>query len=215
MPLVPVEGGGARRERGPQPTLVFSDAERSLGLLVDEIVDIVEGRLDIEVPSGEPGRLGSAVLQGRAMEIVDAGHYVALAFGERLEPERADRRGRRLLLVDDSPFFRNMLAPVLKAAGHEVATCASAEDALDTLKAGGFDVIVSDIEMPGMSGFELAEAVRAEGRATPLIALSSRAPAPVVERGRRAGFRDFVAKFDRQGLIAALKNTAVDLEEAA
>ena len=96
-----------------------------------------------------------------------------------------------------------------------MATCASAEDALGALKGRGFDVIVSDLDMPGMSGFDLAEAVRAEGRAVPLIALSSRARAPVVERGRQAGFRDFVAKFDRQGLIAALQDMAAEAEEAA
>ena len=58
-----------------------------------------------------------------------------------------------------------------------------------------------------MDGFEFAETLRADARtaALPVIALSSAVSAEAIERGRHAGFHDFVAKFDRQGLIAALK----------
>jgi two-component system chemotaxis sensor kinase CheA len=61
--------------------------------------------------------------------------------------------------------------------------------------------------MPDMNGFQLAEAVRADPRTAelPVIALSSVVSAEAIERGRRVGFHDYVAKFDRQGLIAALK----------
>ena len=78
-------------------------------------------------------------------------------------------------------------------------------------------MIVSDIEMPDMNGFELAEAIRAEraGRTLPIIALSSITAPATIERGRQAGFHDFVAKFDRQGLIAALKESAIEFSEAA
>jgi len=74
-------------------------------------------------------------------------------------------------------------------------------------KGGGFDLVVSDIEMPEMDGFAFAEALRADPRHgdLPVIALASVISAEAVERGRQAGFHDFVAKFDRQGLIAALK----------
>jgi two-component system chemotaxis sensor kinase CheA len=78
-------------------------------------------------------------------------------------------------------------------------------------------VIVSDIEMPGMNGFEFAEAVRRDVRtaAVPIIALSAVTSPATIERGRQAGFQDFVAKFDRPGLIAALKDSAVEWDAAA
>jgi CheY-like chemotaxis protein len=74
----------------------------------------------------------------------------------------ADREVR-LLLVDDSQFFRNMLAPLLTASGYEVTLAASAEEAL-ALKDKGvhFDLIVSDIDMPGMDGLALAERIKAD-----------------------------------------------------
>jgi two-component system chemotaxis sensor kinase CheA len=111
-----------------------------------------------------------------------------------------------------------MLVPVLKAAGYDVTAAPGGEEALAAIKKGQkFDVIVSDIEMPGMNGFELAEAIRADARCahTPIIALSSLTSPAAIERGRQAGFHDFVAKFDRQGLIAALKETSAEYAEAA
>jgi two-component system chemotaxis sensor kinase CheA len=61
--------------------------------------------------------------------------------------------------------------------------------------------------MPEMDGFELAQALRRDPRAAniPVIALSSVVSPEAVARGREVGFYDYVAKFDRQGLIAALK----------
>jgi two-component system chemotaxis sensor kinase CheA len=131
---------------------------------------------------------------------------------------RTEALTRTLLFVDDSPFFRNMLTPVLKAAGYDVTSVAGGEDALILLKKGQhFDLIVSDIEMPGMNGFDLAEAVRSDPRSAdvPIIALSSITSPAAIERGRQAGFHDFVAKFDRQGLIAALKESTVEMDQAA
>jgi two-component system, chemotaxis family, sensor kinase CheA len=220
MPLVRVSDEVRVRTEGAQPLLVFSDAGRSMGLVVDEIVDIVEDRLDIQVGSETMGVLGSAVIKGQATEIIDIGHFLPLAFEDwfRRKEMRQDALTRTLLFVDDSPFFRNMLVPVLKAAGYDVHAVGAPDEALALIKKGQkFDVIVSDIEMPGMNGFELAEAIRADARGTqvPIIALSSMTSPAAIERGRQAGFHDFVAKFDRQGLIAALKESTVEWSEAA
>jgi two-component system chemotaxis sensor kinase CheA len=220
MPLVCVNSDVRVRSEGVQPLLVFSDAGRSMGLVVDEIVDIVEDTLDIEVGSDTPGLLGCAVIKGQATEIVDVGHFLPLAYADwfRRRDMHAHALTRSLLLVDDSAFFRNMLTPVLKAAGYDVTAVAAPAEALALIRQGErFDVVVSDIEMPGMNGFELAEAIRAEerGAAIPIIALSSITSPATVERGRQAGFQEFVAKFDRPGLIAALKEQTVAWDEAA
>ena len=191
-----------------------------MGLVVDEIVDIVEDRLDIEVGSDRPGVLGSAVIQGRATEIIDVGHFLPLAYADwfRGKGVHVCRQDRRLLLVDDSAFFRNMLSPVLKAAGYDVTAVSSAQEALAMLKKGQhFDALVTDIDMPEMDGFALAEAVRGEQKfgEIPIIALSSYSSPEAIERGRQVGFHDYVAKFDRQSLIAALKEQTADVIQAA
>jgi two-component system chemotaxis sensor kinase CheA len=76
--------------------------------------------------------------------------------------------------------------------------------------------VVTDVEMPDMDGFSFAQALRADPATAqlPVIALASTVSAQAIERGREVGFHDFVAKFDRQGLIAALKEQ-VDMSRAA
>jgi len=71
--------------------------------------------------------------------------------------------------------------------------------------------------MPEMDGFELAEKLRSTETtaAIPIIALSAMVSAEAIDRGRAVGFHDFVAKFDRAGLIAAIKEQSVDLDQAA
>ncbi len=219
MPLVSMNDSVHVKGEGAQPLLVFSDGARSMALVVDEIVDIVEDRLDIQVGGDNSGVLGSAVIKGQATEIIDVGHFLPLAFEDWFRNKDQAKRAapRSLLLVDDSPFFRNMLAPVLQAVGYEVTAAASALEALAMLTDGRtFDVIVTDIEMPEMNGFEFAERLRGDPRTAdlPVIALSSVVSAEAVERGRQVGFHDYVAKFDRQGLIAALKEQA-DVGRAA
>jgi len=220
MPLVPVNGDVRVKTSGSQPLLVFSDEGRSMALMVDEIVDIVEERLDIELASTKTGVLGSAVIKGQATEVIDIAHYLPMAFEDWLHwrDHQTDAAPHQILLVDDAPFFRNMLTPVLKAAGYVVTPAASADEAIALLQGGRrFDVIVTDIEMPGKDGFELASAVRANPRTAnlPVIGLSSLVSAEAIERGRQVGLHDYVAKFDRQGLIAALKEQTAELVRAA
>ncbi len=148
--------------------LVFSDDGRSMGLVVDEIVDIVEEVLTVEIASDTPGVIGTAVIKGKATEILDVGHYLPMAFDDWLKRKEmaAASLTKRLVFVDDSPFFRNMLTPVLKAAGYEVQVFADPRGALAALSTSDrpIDVIVSDIEMPEMNGYDFCEAVRKDRR---------------------------------------------------
>jgi two-component system, chemotaxis family, sensor kinase CheA len=220
MPLLRIDPQGGMKQDGAQPILVFADRGRCMGLAVDEIVDIVEQRLDIEVASERPGVLGYAVVKGSATEIIDIAHFLPQAYADwfrRRDPRPAPLT-RRIMLVDDSAFFRDMLAPLIKAAGYQVVAAASAADALSVIKSGTrIDIVVTDIEMPDMDGFQLAAALR-ENPATaaiPVIALSAMVSVDAIERGRQVGFHDFVAKFDRAGLIAAIKEQTDDLHQAA
>ncbi len=222
MPLVKMDNGYDLRESGRQPILVFADGDHSMGLVVDEIVDIVESRLDIELTASEPGYLGSAVIEGKATNVVDVGHYLSDAFSDWFtSPDEAafgEDDGRSLLLVDDSPFFRNMLTPLLEVAGYRVTVATNGDEALALREEGvAFDCIVSDIEMPGMNGFELAEQVKSDSRwqQTPIVALSSHVNPKDLERGRNVGFSDYVGKFDRDALLSTLSQTLAEKVDVA
>jgi two-component system chemotaxis sensor kinase CheA len=207
---------------GRTPVLVFADRERSMGLVVDEIVDIVEEKMNVQLSAEKPGLLGSAIVSGRATEVIDAGYFLTQAFSDWFEGAGEDAEtyssASRVLLLDDSPFFRNLLTPLLTVAGYEVTTVESARDALQLCEDGeDFDVIISDIEMPDMNGFEFAKEVRSSTRwrDTPLVALSGYTSQRDLERGREAGFSDYVAKFDREGLLQTLAQTLAEHRGAA
>jgi two-component system chemotaxis sensor kinase CheA len=220
MPLVAADDNAKLREEGLQPLLVFTDGGRSVGLIVDEIVDIVEDRLEIKIGSEAPGVLGSAIVRGAATEILDIAHFLPLGFADWFHTSHGASAPvrRRLLFVDDSAFFRNMLAPVLQAAGYDVIVVPAAKEALAMLERNArYDVVITDIEMPEMDGYEFAEALRGNTRLAhiPVIALSSILTSAAVAKGEQLGMHAYVAKFDRRGLLQALKNVSVEMREAA
>ncbi len=223
MPLVSVDGTAAINDNGNRPVLVFADRDRSMGLMVDEIVDIVESAVEIETKGAIPGTIGSAIIDGKATDLLDAGHYMRLVNmgNSTVESEAAfgeEHESRRILLVDDSPFFRNMLTPLLRAAGYDIETVENAQVAMQLLERdGNFDIIVSDIEMPGMNGFEFVTALRNEERwrDTPIVALSSHSTEKDIERGREAGFNDYVVKMDHDALLSVLTASADTAKQAA
>jgi CheY-like chemotaxis protein len=93
----------------------------------------------------------------------------------QVEPEfRLQECKGMALVVDDNPDITDLLAAVLRHAGYTVSTAHSAPDALTTALSKHFDVIVSDIGMPGMTGHDLARALRAmpEYRDTLMIAVT-------------------------------------------
>ncbi|MBL8660856.1 MAG: hybrid sensor histidine kinase/response regulator [Rhodospirillales bacterium] len=216
MPLVSVSPGFSRRGEGNQPVLVFADGKRTVGLMVDEIVDIVDAPLSVELKGGGCGTLGSAIIDGKATDLIDVGHYLTRGFADWFGGEAggaddgADKSQEktRLLLVDDSAFFLRLMSPRLTISGFEVIEALGGEEAMALHDRGiDVDVIVSDIEMPGMNGFAFAEAVHNGGRwsEVPMIALSSRLTDQNRERGRSAGFTSFVPKARGDELCGVLR----------
>jgi CheY-like chemotaxis protein len=111
------------------------------------------------------------------------------------EPPVANNRPRALV-VDDAPDVTEMLAILLQYAGYEVVTVYSGPQALSAARAEKFDVVVSDIGMPGMNGYELAEAVRAlpDYQSTPMIAVTGFTMYEDRDRALRCGFNAFLTK---------------------
>jgi len=213
MPLADIEGRPAKTDSGQRPTLVFTDCGRNMGLVVDEIVDVVDADITLELRGTGGNDLGTAIIAGRPTRLLDVAFFVNRAFGgwfaaEETEAFRGnENRGRQVLIVDDSRFVRSMLQPILEAEGMRVTTADSADRALRMRDEGQvFDLIISDIEMPGTDGFAFVENCRAGGlwQRTRIIALTSHATPSDVERGRLAGFDGHVGKLDREALIATL-----------
>jgi two-component system chemotaxis sensor kinase CheA len=199
-----------------QSLLVFADGDHAMGLMVDEIIDVVEDRLDIELASSRPGSLGTAVIAGLATDILDTGYWLTQAWQDWFSgnAKGPNAPNHHILVVEDSAFFRHLLVPSLTAAGFKVSAVASAAEALHLRDAGKmFHAIVSDIEMPDMDGLAFARAVRAAGpwADLPMIALSSHAEPNQVDAGRDAGFTDYVAKMQRDQIIESLRQCLTEM----
>ena len=189
----------------------------------DEISDIKEDSINIELDSKAVGQLGTAIIDGIATEVIDIAHYFEKTFnnwqmGMVSTPAEIKSKRKNILIVDDSTFFLNLLKPLLTASGYNVTIAATAAEALELREQGfDFDLIISDIDMPEMNGFEFAEEVREEGiwQETPMVALSANSSEKRFERGREAGFDNYVEKLDRDTLIKAIEEQINDQETAA
>ncbi|MBK1656618.1 hybrid sensor histidine kinase/response regulator [Paracraurococcus ruber] len=209
MPLIAADHGVAFEPGTRKPVLVFAEGENSMGLVVDTIDDIVESDINVELRSGRPEAIGSALVGGRPVELLNASHFVGETAGTWFSPPSVARRprGRRVLMVDDSPFFRGLVGPIIRSCGLEVLATGSAEEALARLEAGErADLVVTDIEMPGMDGYELCRTLKRDPRWAhlPVIGLSGHAGAEDVERGMAAGFARHLPKLARDDISRAI-----------
>lgn len=116
--------------------------------------------------------------------------------------------GKRILSVDDSVSVRQSVSFILEGAGYETVTAADGSDALERLKAGAFDLIVTDLNMPEFDGIELIRRARAlpGHRFTPIVLLTAESQAAKQAEGRAAGATGWLVKpFKQDQLLAVVK----------
>jgi len=113
----------------------------------------------------------------------------------------------RILAVDDSPSMRDMVRIALSSAGFDVISAADGQEALDLARQSGFDLVLSDVNMPVMDGIELIRALRAEAgyRHTPILMLTTEAGPDRKKEGKEAGATGWIVKpFDPAQLVATM-----------
>jgi len=117
--------------------------------------------------------------------------------------------GCRTLVIDDDPDALELFSRVLQRAGADVRTAGSAVDALHAMSAMTFDVVLSDIEMPGEDGLVLVQRLRAAGSRLPVVAVTAYGSIDDRVRALAAGFDAHVAKpVDAEELVAVVQRLA-------
>jgi two-component system chemotaxis sensor kinase CheA len=209
LPLQPVNGYSADDSGSEsQSVIVFSEGRRSMGLMVNEIQDIIEERLIIRMQSQRKGVLGTAIINGQATDVIDTNYYVTQVNPTWFSRGRERRESRRVLVVDDSLFFRQLVTTALESENYRVSLAESAVQAMERIEHGErYDVIISDIEMPQMDGIEFAKRLRlrTDSRDVPLIAVSSLAAGAYEPKALEAGFNRYLVKFNAQQLLSAIE----------
>ena len=99
-----------------------------------------------------------------------------------------------VLVVEDDARLNQIVCAGLNAAGYAAHGCLNAQEAFDLLFAGGIDVIVSDIMMPDIDGFEFAETVRRVNKTIPILFMSAKDDLPSKKKGFQIGIDDYMVK---------------------
>jgi two-component system cell cycle response regulator len=114
----------------------------------------------------------------------------------------------RVLIVDDERFFRDLFQEMLTARGHQVRVAASGEEALRMLAGDRFDLLVTDVVMPGMDGIALVREARAREPELPAVAVTGRDDVKLAVQAMKAGCADFLSKpVDRAELVDVVERT--------
>jgi two-component system, chemotaxis family, sensor kinase CheA len=135
-------------------------------------------------------------------------HSTGTTLQPAIEEEKAKSR-KSILVVEDSITSRTLLKSILEASGFIVKTAVDGIEGYTLLKTADIDLVVSDIEMPRMNGFELTEKIRAEPSLSslPLILCSSLASKEDRERGIKVGANAYIIKgeFDQSNLLEVIE----------
>jgi two-component system copper resistance phosphate regulon response regulator CusR len=128
------------------------------------------------------------------------------ATGPHNPPALADREVRmRILAVDDDPKVRSFVSKGLSESGMECETAPDGETALQLLRTRRFDLVLLDVMLPGLQGWDVLEALRREGNVVPVIWVTARDALEERVRGLRSGGDDYVVKpFDFAELVARI-----------
>ena len=114
----------------------------------------------------------------------------------------------QILVVDDSTTMRQMVAFTLTSAGHEVVEAPDGNQALATAKTKKFDLVITDVNMPGMHGIDLVQSLRAlpDCKFIPILVLTTEAGADLKAKGKSAGATGWIVKpFNPEVLLETLK----------
>jgi two-component system chemotaxis response regulator CheY len=174
------------------PPLVLTEVSRPISVLVDERVPIIMAETDLF-----------------SRNLIMNSHNSQQVFGSKTPKPRAratrqatksedeEKAGRgAVLIVDDVPDVTEMIGLLLKHAGYDVSTADSAKSALRLARKTNYDLVISDIGMPEMNGYELAEALRGLNNYnnTPMIAVTGYSEYDDRGRAVKAGFNVHLTK---------------------
>lgn len=201
--------------------LIIHHALKKLVFIVEGVFGEQEGVVKpLGLQGGNVRNIAGAILTGdgtvlpvlnvaELMESATGKSYAAVDEGEFSTRNDTKQEQIQVLVAEDSITVRNMLRNYLDSAGFVVTTAVDGMDAFERLQSDTFDIVVSDVEMPRMNGFELTEKLRTDARTTslPVILVTALESAEDRRRGMEAGANAYIVKssFEKGNLIDTIK----------
>jgi len=196
------------------PVLVLSWAGEQIGFFVDEILDeqeVLVKSLGKQLPRVR-NIAGATVLgTGKVLPVLSVADLLHSAV--KLTPVSAARETeeapKSILVAEDSITSRTLLKNILEFAGYKVKTAIDGAEALAVLATETFDLVVSDVEMPRMSGFDLTARIRADKRLSqlPVVLVTALDSRQDREHGVDVGASAYIVKssFDQGNLLEVVR----------
>ncbi|MGV7032496.1 ATP-binding protein [Methylobacterium symbioticum] len=181
-----------------------------LGLAISrQLVELMGGLIGVESDAGR----GSTFWFTLRLPVAPA----ARPAGQAAPSAEPDYPPRRILLVEDMPLNRDLAIAVLCAAGHTVDAVESGPAAIAAVRAASYDLVLMDVQMPGMDGMTATQQIRAldQGKALPIVAMTASVRPQQVAAFRAAGMTDHIGKpFKRAALLAGVERWTASGEAA-
>ena len=195
---------------------VLTFGDKRIAFQVDEVLDEQQVMVKALGPQLRRARniAGATILgSGRVAPVLNVPDLmksaVRSAAPARAAAEETPTTGGHVLVAEDSITARTLLKSILQAAGYSVTTAVDGADAFAQVRGGDFDLVVSDVDMPRMSGFELTEKIRSDKKLgeLPVVLVTALESREDRERGVDAGANAYIVKssFDQSNLLEVVR----------
>ncbi len=200
----------------PVQVVVFNDGDRSVGVVVDQILDVAEEAVTVRQKSGRKGLLGSAVVGKRVTDFLDLNQVIHAAAEDWFQGAGGSANGKRILVAEASAFSRGLIRSGLDMAGYRVLEAANLDEAIRGLEQHPVDIVVAALDLPpdGSSALLAAMRRRPEWQGIPVLALADSAEQVQARAGQPADFQDCQVKFDREAMLESVARLASALASA-
>ncbi|MBI3794005.1 MAG: response regulator [Nitrospinae bacterium] len=189
------------------------------GVLMSSLIDTTETSIELNTDTyKEDGILGTSIIRDKMTLFPDLNTLVEMAEPAWFVGEKVIAVSKaRILLVEDSPFYRQLVKKYLETRGYDVSTAENGQDALEKLKHIETDVLISDLQMPVMDGLQLIKHVRNNQRwkNLPTVALTGLNSETSRLKAEEAGFDRYALKADKERLLETVAELVASREAAA
>ncbi|MDQ2686474.1 MAG: response regulator [Armatimonadota bacterium] len=227
LPLAPLDAvlglprhSGAAPDTDYSPVIILGTAEKRVAFRIDAVLNEQEVLVkNLGKPLVRVRNVSGATVLGsgkpvpilNAADLIKSAARVAAASTPVADASESAPTAHKasILVAEDSITSRMLLKNILESAGYQVTTAVDGMDALTAFRAQSFDLVVSDVDMPRLSGFDLTARIRKEPTRsdTPLILVTARDTREDRERGVDVGASAYLVKssFDQSNLLAAVR----------
>jgi two-component system chemotaxis sensor kinase CheA len=200
------------------PVIVLTSGEKRITFLVDEVLQ--EQEVLVKGLGAQLKRVrniaGATVLgTGKVVPVLNVSDLMKSAMRLAASPRKETAAGKapagagRILVAEDSITSRTLLKNILETAGFLVMTAVDGADALAQVRSNDFDLVVSDVDMPRMNGFELTARIRADKKLSelPVVLVTALGAQKDREYGIEAGANAYIVKsdFDQSNLLEIIR----------